>query len=88
MRAEVSMKGRSSKATMTLALKTPSRSRALDLEIWAEGKDYALIRVEKGGPRETGMMTPKRGKQLWSWLAQAGLRSEYLPARCVRPGGC
>jgi outer membrane lipoprotein-sorting protein len=35
--------------------------------------------VLEGGPRETGMMTLKREKQLWNWLPQAG-RVMKLPS--------
>jgi hypothetical protein len=71
--------GRSSTGVMTMSIKTPSWSRSLKLKVWAEGKDYALVRVLEGGPRETGMMTLKREKQLWTWLPQAG-RVMKLPA--------
>ena len=64
--------GRSSTGVMTMSIKTPSWSRSLKLKVWAQGKDYALVRVLEGGPRETGMMTLKREKQLWNWLPQAG----------------
>ena len=71
--------GRSSVGVMTMAIKTPAWSRALKLKIWAQGKDLALVRVLEGGPRETGMMTLKREKQLWNWLPQAG-RVMKLPS--------
>lgn len=73
------LSGRSSIAVMTMAIKTPSWSRSLTLKAWTEGKDYALIRILEGGPRETGMMTLKREKQLWNWLPQAG-RVMKLPS--------
>lgn len=78
-RIELLLNGRSSVAVMTMAIRTPSWSRSLELKIWAEGKDYALVRVLAGGPRETGMMTLKREKQLWNWLPQAG-RVMKLPS--------
>jgi outer membrane lipoprotein-sorting protein len=71
--------GRSSVAVMTMSIKTPAWSRALKLKVWAQGKDFALVRVLEGGPRETGMMTLKREKQLWNWLPQAG-RVMKLPS--------
>jgi outer membrane lipoprotein-sorting protein len=71
--------GRSTEGVMTMSIKTPSWSRSLKLKIWAQGKDYALVRVLEGGPRETGMMTLKREKQLWNWLPQAG-RVMKLPS--------
>jgi outer membrane lipoprotein-sorting protein len=71
--------GRSTVGVMTMSIKTPSWSRSLKLKIWSQGKDYALIRVLEGGPRETGMLTLKREKQLWNWLPQAG-RVMKLPS--------
>ena len=71
--------GRSSVGVMTMSIRTPAWSRALKLKVWAQGKDYALVRVLEGGPRETGMMTLKREKQLWNWLPQAG-RVMKLPS--------
>jgi outer membrane lipoprotein-sorting protein len=49
------------------------------MKIWARGEDYALVRIVEGGPRETGMMTLKRERQLWNYLPQAG-RVMKLPA--------
>jgi hypothetical protein len=78
-RIERLLNGRSSVAVMTMAIRTPSWSRSLELKVWAEGRDYALVRVLRGGPRETGMMTLKRERQLWNWLPQAG-RLMKLPS--------
>jgi hypothetical protein len=71
--------GRSSVGTMTMTVKTPAWSRKLTFKVWTQGKDYALVRIIEGGPRETGMMTLKREKQLWNWLPQAG-RVMKLPS--------
>ncbi len=78
-RVEYTLEGSSSVGTMTMVIQTPSWSRTLKMKIWSKGKDYALVRVLKGGPRETGMMTLKRGKQLWNYLPQAG-RVMKLPS--------
>jgi hypothetical protein len=78
-RVDLLLTGRSSVAVMTMDIRTPSWKRSLKLKVWAEGRDYALIRVLEGGPRETGLMTLKREKQLWNWLPQAG-RVMRLPA--------
>jgi len=78
-RTDQLLTGRSSVATFVMAIKTPSWSRSLKLKAWSQGKDYALIRILEGGPRETGMMTLKREKQLWNWLPQAG-RVMKLPS--------
>jgi hypothetical protein len=71
-RIDTLLTGRSSIGVMTMSITTPAWSRSLKLKVWAQGKDYALVRVLEGGPRETGLMTLKREKQLWNWLPQAG----------------
>jgi len=73
------LSGRSSVGVLTMSIRTPSWTRSLKLKVWARGRDYALIRVLEGGPRETGMMTLKRERQLWTWLPQAG-RVMKLPS--------
>ena len=78
-RTEKLLNGRSSESTFTMTIKTAAWTRSLKLKAWATGNDYALVRVLEGGPRETGMMTLKREKQLWNYLPQAG-RVMKLPS--------
>lgn len=78
-RTEKLLNGTSSETTFTMTIKTRDWTRSLKLKSWTRGKDYALIRVLEGGPRETGMMTLKREKQLWNYLPQAG-RVMKLPS--------
>jgi len=78
-RIEQSMEGSSSTSTMVMNIKTKSWSRTLKMKSWTKGRDLALIRIVEGGPRETGMMTLKRQKQLWNYLPQAG-RVMKLPS--------
>jgi outer membrane lipoprotein-sorting protein len=78
-RIERTFEGRSTISTMTMSIQTKSWSRKLKMKAWAKGRDYALVRVLEGGPRETGMMTLKREKQLWNYLPQAG-RTMKLPS--------
>src|SRR5262245_24686365 len=78
-RTERVLEGRSSIAVMSMTIKTPSYERTVKMKVWSKGRDFALIRVLEGGPRETGMMTLKREKQLWNYLPQAG-RVMKLPS--------
>lgn len=78
-RTEKLLNGRSSESTFTMTIKTRDWTRSLKLRAWSKGQDYALLRVLEGGPRETGMMTLKREKQLWNYLPQAG-RVMKLPS--------
>ena len=78
-RTERVLEGQSSIAVMEMAIQTPAWKRALKMKVWTRGRDFALVRVLAGGPRETGMMTLKREKQLWNYLPQAG-RVMKLPS--------
>jgi outer membrane lipoprotein-sorting protein len=78
-RTETQLKGRSSIATMTMTIKTRAWSRTLKMKVASRGQDYALVHILEGGPREVGMMTLKREKQLWNYLPQAG-RVMKLPS--------
>ena len=78
-RTEQLLDGKSSVALMSMQIKTPSWQRKLKLQIHSSGKQFALIRIVEGGPREVGMMTLKRDDQLWNYLPQAG-RVMKLPS--------
>jgi hypothetical protein len=78
-RVEETLEGASSVGTISMSIKTESWSRNLKMKVWARGENYALVRILEGGPRETGMMTLKRDKQLWNYLPQAG-RVMKLPS--------
>ncbi len=78
-RVERTLEGTSSVGTMSMVISTPAWSRSLKMKVWSKGRDYALVRILEGGPRETGMMTLKREKQLWNYLPQAG-RVMKLPS--------
>lgn len=79
VRTERVLEGRSSVAVMRMGIKTPTFERTVKMKLWTRGRDFALVRVLEGGPRETGMMTLKREKQLWNYLPQAG-RVMKLPS--------
>lgn len=78
-RTEALLQGRTTTGIMVMSIQTPQWTRTLKLQTWAKGDDYALLRVVEGGPRETGMMTLKRGDQLWNWLPRAA-RVMKLPS--------
>lgn len=78
-RLERTQDGRSSVAVMSMSIKTPDWQRTVKMKVWSRGRDFALVRVLEGGPRETGMMTLKRERQLWNFLPQAG-RVMKLPS--------
>ncbi|MFT3706615.1 MAG: outer membrane lipoprotein-sorting protein [Archangium sp.] len=78
-RTERVQDGKSMVSVMKMTIKTPQYERSVKMKLWTRGRDFALIKVLEGGPRETGMMTLKREKQLWNYLPQAG-RVMKLPS--------
>lgn len=78
-RIERLLEGKSSVATVRMAITNGGTTRTVRMKMWSKGRDYALVRVLEGGPRETGLMTLKREKQLWNYLPQAG-RVMKLPS--------
>ena len=78
-RTEQLLQGRTSVGVMAMTIQTPAWNRKLKMKVWAQGRDFALVNVLEGGPRETGMMTLKREKQLWNYLPKAG-RVMKLPS--------
>lgn len=78
-RTEQVLEGRSSIATLSMEIVTPKWKRKLKLKVWSKGRDFALVRVLEGGPREVGLMTLRREEQLWNYLPQAG-RVMKLPS--------
>jgi len=78
-RTEQLLEGSSSVATMRMDITSPRWKRSLTFKVWARGEDRALIRIVKGSPREVGMLTLKRDKQLWNYLPKAG-RVMKLPS--------
>lgn len=78
-RTERVQEGKSMVSVMKMTIKTPQYERSVKMKLWTRGRDFALIKVLEGGPRETGMMTLKREKQLWNYLPQAG-RVMKLPS--------
>lgn len=84
-RLEQTLQGSSSVGTMKMTIKTAKWTRTLRMRIWAKSRDYALVRILDGGPREKGMMTLKREKQLWNYLPQAG-RVMKIPSGMLGDG--
>jgi hypothetical protein len=78
-RTEQVLDGRSSIGTFRMEITTPRWSRTLEMKAWSKGRDFSLIRILAGSPREVGMMTLKREDQLWNYLPNAG-RVMKLPS--------
>ncbi|HET7631624.1 MAG TPA: outer membrane lipoprotein-sorting protein [Gemmatimonadaceae bacterium] len=66
-RVDQLLRGNSSRGSVTMQVVTRQWSRALDLDIWSLGTDYALIRVTSPA-REAGTATLKVKNDVWNYL--------------------
>lgn len=61
------MRGDSSRGTMTMQIVTEHWQRSLTMQIWSQGTEKALIRIEKP-KKEAGTATLKVGNNIWNYL--------------------
>jgi hypothetical protein len=72
------MRGDSSHGVATMSISTERWQRQKTLEIWSEGTDKALIRVQQ--PRkEEGLATLKVGSDIWNYLPKVS-RTIRIPS--------
>lgn len=60
-------RGRTSRGTVSLHVKTKHYERTLSMEVWSKGKDYSLVRI-LSPRREKGTATLKDAKNIYTWL--------------------
>jgi hypothetical protein len=68
----------SSVAVMPMSITTPSWRRTLKLKVWAEGKDYTLVRVLESSAAFVAATTSlglrsEYGSSPWGLFVQAGV---------------
>ncbi len=66
-RVDRMLRGDSSHAEVEMTVSTERWDRTLALEIWSQGTDKALIRIEKP-KKEAGTATLKDGADIWNYL--------------------
>jgi outer membrane lipoprotein-sorting protein len=59
--------GLSSRARMTMQVRTEHWERAMEMEAWSLGRDYFLTRILEP-PKERGVSTLKVDKEVWNYL--------------------
>jgi len=57
----------SSRSRVALSITKPRRTRRLEMQVWTQGEDKALIVIESPA-RERGTATLKVGRNLWNYL--------------------
>ena len=61
------MRGDSSRGTVTMQIVTENWQRSLTMQIWSQGTENSLIRIEKP-KKEAGTATLKVGNNIWNYL--------------------
>lgn len=65
--AEDNMRGKTSKANITIKIIRPSWSREMNMTTWSKGDDYSMILVTSPA-KEKGTVFLKRVKEVWNWI--------------------
>jgi len=72
------MRGESSRGVSTMEVVTENWSRAMEMQVWSLGTDYALVRILS--PRkDAGTATLKAGNEIWNYLPRVD-RTIKIPA--------
>lgn len=72
------MRGESSRGIATMEVSTENWSRAMEMQMWSLGTDYALVRILS--PRkDAGTATLKAGNEIWNYLPRVD-RTIKIPA--------
>jgi len=72
------MRGESSRGISTMEVVTENWSRAMEMQVWSLGTDYALVRILS--PRkDAGTATLKAGNEIWNYLPRVD-RTIKIPA--------
>jgi len=76
-RVDRMLRGNSSRASVRMEIVTEHWSRALEMDMWSLGTDYALIRITSPA-KEAGTATLKAGTEMWNYLPRVD-RTIKLP---------
>ena len=66
-KADDNMRGKTSKADITIKIIRPTWSREMNMNVWSKGDDYSMILVTSPA-REKGTVFLKRIKEVWNWI--------------------
>ena len=61
------MRGKTSKADITIKIIRPTWSREMNMKAWSKGDDYSMILVTSP-VKEKGTAFLKRQKEVWNWI--------------------
>lgn len=66
-KADEKMRGKTSKAEVTIQIVRPTWSREIKLKTWSKGNKYSLILIASPA-KEKGIVFLKRDKEVWNWI--------------------
>lgn len=66
-KADLKMRGESSRAEITMKIVRPSWERSLSIKAWSKGNEYSLMLITAPA-RDQGTAYLKRGNEIWNWL--------------------
>lgn len=66
-KADDNMRGKTSKADITIQIIRPTWSREMNMKAWTKGEEYSMILVTSPA-REKGTVFLKRIKEVWNWI--------------------
>lgn len=66
-KADEKMRGKSSRAEMTMKIVRPTWERSVSMKAWSLGEDYSLILITAPA-RDKGAAYLKRQNEIWHWL--------------------
>ena len=72
-------RGQSSRAVITMIVKTHRYERKITMEAWSEGREKSLVRILRP-KKDRGIATLKVGKNIWNYLPKIDRAAKIPPA--------
>lgn len=69
----------SSRGVIQMQIKTPHFERELQMKMWTQGRERALIRI-RSPRKEKGITTLKHGSEMWNYLPKIGKTIRIPPS--------
>ncbi len=82
-KADEKMRGKSSKAEMTIEIVRPKWTREMTLTSWTKGDDYSITLI-KSPARDKGTVFLKRDKEIWNWVPSIDRNIKLPPSMMMQ----
>ncbi len=81
--ADEKMRGKSSKAEMTIEIIRPKWSREMTMTSWTLGDDYSITLINSPA-RDKGTVFLKRDKEIWNWVPSIDRNIKLPPSMMMQ----